>query len=141
MKNIEKYNIGKNGGFKPFFISEGWQIAQLDYTPEQNIEKLNKLDRHQHTDEAFFLLKGKVVLISAHYIDEIFEFEVELIENGNVYNIPQNTWHNIAMEEGSEVLIVEKANTHISDVQFLFLKENKIKEMKSLVKQAFCKKK
>ena len=32
-----------------------------------------------------------------------------------IYNIPKNSWHNIAMEEGSEVLLVEKSNTHLSD--------------------------
>jgi hypothetical protein len=51
-----------------------------------------------------------------------------------IYNIPKGVWHNIAMEEGSEVLIAEKSNTHIADFEHFALSSSKRKELEILVK-------
>jgi mannose-6-phosphate isomerase-like protein (cupin superfamily) len=136
MKLIEKYST-KNSGYHPFLISGGWQVAQLNYSEEQEIGNLDKLDLHNETDEAFILIKGRAILIGAEFIGGSPEFEIQLLIPGTVYNVPKKTWHNIAMEEGSEVLIVEKSNTHISDFEFFPLTEQKRNEMEILVKSAF----
>ncbi len=136
MNNIEKYS-NSSEGYHPFLIREGWQIAQLNYCDAQHIDNINKLDVHNHTDEVFILLKGKVALIVAKFIDDLPVFQVELMQPNITYNIPQNTWHNIAMEKDSEVLIVEKSNTHLSDFQYHYLDNQKIKELNKLVTDVF----
>ena len=62
-------------------------------------------------------------------------FEMELMKRNITYNIPKNRWHNIAMEEGCKVLIVEKSNTHLGDYEFKYLSESILAEMKSKVEQ------
>ena len=42
---------------------------------------------------------------------------------GVTYNIPVNLWHNIAMDQDTEIIIVEKSNTHLAD--FVYRKLSK----------------
>lgn len=135
MKLIESYRATESG-YHPFLIRDGWQVAQLNYIEEQDIDQIHKLDVHHLTDEVFVLLKGTAVLITADLKDSEPEFEVILMKPGITYNIPMETWHNIAMTPGCEVLIVERSNTHVSDFDFYELNEDQEKRMKSMVRQA-----
>ena len=132
MKLIEQYQISDNG-YHPFLIRDGWQVAQLNYTSEQEIGNIKKLDIHHLTDEVFILLKGTSVLIGAEIKEDQVEFEVELLKPFVTYNIPAGTWHNIAMEKGSEIIIIEKSNTHLADFEYFQLRKNKQEELKRIV--------
>jgi endo-1,4-beta-D-glucanase Y len=129
---IETYKI-EGDGYHPFLIRDGWQVAQLNYQEEQHINNIKKLDVHLKTDEVFVLTKGVSVLIAANIEEGEPVFELELMEQHKVYNIPQDMWHNIAMEKGSEVIIIEKSNTHISDFEFFELSKEKQIELKEKV--------
>ena len=133
MKLIEQYQINENG-YHPFLIRDGWQVAQLNYMPEQEIGNIQKLDIHHLTDEVFILLKGKAVLISAEIKGNEVKFEVELMKPNITYNIPVDTWHNIAMSTDCEIILVEKSDTHLGDFEFFQLSEEKKNEMEILVK-------
>jgi len=135
MKLIEKYQITDNG-YHPFLIRDGWQVAQLNYMPEQEIVNIDKLDIHHLTDEVFILLKGKAVLIGATIHGDDVKFEVALMQPHITYNIPVDTWHNIAMSKDCEIIIIEKSKTHEGDFEFFPLSEEKKKEMEILVKKA-----
>jgi mannose-6-phosphate isomerase-like protein (cupin superfamily) len=126
---IEIYKI-KESGYHPFMIREGWQVAQLNFVEEQRTDNINKVEVHNHTDEVFVLLKGKAILILAEFKEKIPVFQVLLMEPLVTYNIPKGDWHNIAMEEGSEVLIVEKSGTHLNDVSYKELNPDEIAELR-----------
>ncbi len=126
---IEIYKI-KESGYHPFLIREGWQVAQLNFMEEQRIDNINKVEVHNHTDEVFVLLKGKAILILAEFKEKKPVFQVLLMEPLVTYNIPKGDWHNIAMEEKSEVLIVEKSGTHLNDVSYKELNPDEIAELR-----------
>lgn len=134
MNTLERYEI-KESGYHPFLIRDGWQVAQLNYDINQKVENTKRLDVHNHTDEVFILLKGTAVLITATINDNQPQFGLELMKPGITYNIPQKTWHNIAMEKGCSVIIVEKSNTHVNDFEFFQLKEEKQLELRARVKE------
>ncbi len=129
---MEKYQIKANG-YHPFLIRDGWQVAQLNYMPEQEIGNITRLDVHRLTDEAFILLKGHAVLIAAEISESGIRFQMELMEPNITYNIPVGTWHNIAMCEGCEIILVEKSNTHISDFEHHELNHVQQEELKHKV--------
>lgn len=133
---IESYEVLEDG-FHPFLIRDEWQVAQLNYMQDQNIENINKIDVHYKTDEVFILLEGRAVLIAATFKDGTPIFELELMKQNITYNIPKNMWHNIAMDVGSKVLLVEKSNTHLSDFDHFNLDEEQRLELKCKVKQLF----
>lgn len=124
----------KEKGYHPFIIEDGWQLAKLNYTEEQHINNISHLDVHLETDEVFVAIAGKAVLIAAEIVNNEPQFELEPMTINQIYNIPKGVWHNIAMEEGSEVLIAEKSNTHIADFEHLALSDSKRKELEILVK-------
>ena len=134
MNLIEKFTVNDKG-YHPFLIRDGWQVAQLNSDENQKVENITRLDVHFQTDEVFLLLRGKVVLITATIKNDVPEFEVELMQKGVTYNIPKNTWHNIAMQDGSEVIIVEKSDTHLADFEFYDLTEAKRSELVKCVNQ------
>ncbi|KAA3632488.1 MAG: hypothetical protein DWQ02_14700 [Bacteroidetes bacterium] len=126
---MESYELNEPGFF-PFLIRDGWQVAKLNYIAEQHINNIQKIEVHQQTDEVFVLLKGSAVLIIADLQNEKPLFKIKSMQPLSVYNIPKGTWHNIAMEEGSEVLIVEKSNTHLHDVDYFELAPKDITNLK-----------
>ncbi|MBD0779867.1 hypothetical protein HPE56_18880 [Maribacter sp. ANRC-HE7] len=130
---IEAYNI-KEKGYHPFIVKEGWQLARLNFTEAQHINQIIRLDVHLKTDEIFIPITGKSVLIAASMVNNEPQFETELMKINHIYNIPKGVWHNIAMEEGSEVFIAEKSNTHVSDFEYFPLSNAKKEELGILVK-------
>jgi mannose-6-phosphate isomerase-like protein (cupin superfamily) len=138
MSLIEKYEIKKEG-YHPLLIRGGWQVAQLNADSNQKAENIKKLDIHNHTDEVFILTKGKAILITAGLIDNEPIFELELMKPGITYNVPVKTWHNIALQKGSEVIIVEKENTHLSDFECFDLSKEKQNELIDKVNELYRK--
>ena len=132
MKLIETYRH-EGRGYNPFLIKEGWQVAQLNYTPEQDLLNIDKMDRHLQTDEVFVLLQGTAILIGAHLLDETFQFDCVRMKAGVTYNIPTGVWHNIVMTPGAEVIIFEKDGTHLGDFEYRPLSENQKLDLQSQV--------
>lgn len=128
VKLIETYSH-KGEGYNPFLIRKGWQVAQLNYIPEQGINSILKIDVHPNTDEAFILLAGTAVLIAAARLINNISYEMTNMEQGVVYNIPRGTWHNIAMKEDAQVIIIENDNTHQNDFGYYYLEESQKKAL------------
>lgn len=114
---IETYTHSGEG-YNPFFIRDNWQVAQLNHMPAQDLMGIEKMDRHLLTDEVFVLLKGVAVLIGAKEQGGRLAFQCIRMVQGVTYNIPVDTWHNIAMGKDAELIIVEKSNTHLGDFEY-----------------------
>jgi hypothetical protein len=128
MNIIEMYQR-RGEGYDPFLIREGWQVARLTYIPDQDMFGIQKMDRHLLTDELFILLNGTAVLIAATEQNHDFRFEFVKMQQGIPYNIPAKQWHNIAMDEDAELIIVEKDHTHLGDVEYKPLNQDQVKKI------------
>ncbi|AOW10596.1 cupin domain-containing protein [Flavobacterium gilvum] len=105
-------------GYNPFFITNHWQVAQLNYLPELGMQAINKLEMHAATDEIFILIKGTAILILECKEEDELSFELTKMKVGVTYNIPLKVWHAIALDTDAEIIIVEKSNTHLEDVTY-----------------------
>jgi len=124
-------------GYNPFIIRNGWQVAQLNHLDEQGLEGIVKVDMHLQTDEVFILLRGIAVLVvAAAHGPETLQFECVRMRPGITYNIPVNTWHNIAMDRDASVLIVERSNTHLGDYVYRSLSAGQQHELRMAIKTA-----
>jgi len=133
-KLIEPYYTNENG-YHPFFIREHWQVAQLNYLPILSFTTIDRLDMHRQTDEIFVLTKGNAVLIAAAIENDRVDFECIRMQHGVTYNIPVNTWHNIAMDHDTEIIIIEKSNTHLGDCLYHPLAETDKDKLKNQILQ------
>ncbi len=129
---IETYYDDKEG-YHPFFITKDWQVAQLNYLLEQGLGAIHKMDMHLETDEVFVLTKGTAVLISGVDTENGFQFQLIKMQQGVTYNVPVKVWHNIAMDTGAEVIIVEKSHTHVSDFVFRTLKKDEQEKLATAI--------
>jgi mannose-6-phosphate isomerase-like protein (cupin superfamily) len=105
-------------GFHPILIRKGWQVAQLNYIAPQGFQAITRMEIHRRTDEVFMLLKGTAILIAGELGKGGFVFDCLRMKRGLTYNIPVDTWHNIAMDESAQVIIVEIDDTHLTDVTY-----------------------
>jgi mannose-6-phosphate isomerase-like protein (cupin superfamily) len=134
MNSIEKY-VYEGIGYSPVLIREGWQVAVLHHLPGHGMNEIDRLEVHSKTDEAFILLKGRAVLIAGKPDAESPAFETADMQQGQIYNIPKGCWHNIAMDEDADLIIVEKDSTHENDVAYLPLDAEQQRELENRIKE------
>ena len=134
MKQLIEEYIHTGAGYNPFLIRNNWQVAQLNHITGQGFEDIEKIDVHLNTDEVFILLKGQVVLITAEKDEDRLSFKMVKMKEGVTYNIPKMTWHNIAMSDAAQVIIIEDANTHLGDFEYYYLNEGQKEEMYAGIK-------
>lgn len=134
MNLIEEY-IHEGIGYNPFFIRDGWQVAKLNPLPGHGLDEIDRIEVHNNTDEVFVLIQGTAVLIAANIQrDDNIRFQNILMKPGIVYNLPKGIWHNIAMDKGTELIIIEKDNTHLNDCEYQNLNLSQQAELKEQIK-------
>ena len=111
---IEKYQIPETGTH-PFLIKDSWQVSKLNYqAKEYQVGKLEYFNKHEHTNRALALLKGKTVLVFTRDFDQ---YNVVAMKRGLAYNIPKKTHYAFVLEEDSELFSVEPPNTDQIDTE------------------------
>lgn len=118
----------KGKGYMPLVMTENWQLAQLNYTEEQEASAITDYDRHTFTDETFTLLDGRAMLIT---YEEGGLPDLTFLEKNITYNVPQMMWHNIAMEKGSVVLITEGRDAHLKGCDHIPIPQDHRERIKS----------
>lgn len=126
----ELYHSGM--GYEPLVMTRDWQVAQLNYAPEQEPDALTMLDQHDFTDETFTLLEGRALLIT--YDTEEKNAELTPLKPGITYNVPVRVWHNIAMEKWSKVIITEGRDAHVKGCVQISMPEEVREEVISYTK-------
>ncbi len=123
-------------GFKPLLVSAGWQVAQLNDCEELHSDTVNRIERHDASDEVFVLLRGNALLVTATQQAGQHQFELLQMEQGVTYNIPLGTWHTIMTSPGMQVMIVEKKNTHLNDVTYCALTDEEREALRAKLEGA-----
>ena len=133
-KLIEEY-IHEGAGYNPLLIRDGWQVAKLNPFSGHGLDEIDRIEVHNSTDEVFVLIHGTAVLIAAGVeSDDEIRFHTIRMKPGIIYNLPKGVWHNIAMEKGAELIIVEKDNTHLNDCEYKNLSPLQQTELKKQIK-------
>ena len=131
---IEQY-FYDDKGYNPYLIQDNWQVAQLNYVEKHGLDDMDSIEVHKETDEVFILLKGRAVLIAVNVEkDKSLFYEAVNMQQGVSYNIPKGVWHNIAMDKDTQIIIVEKSNTHINDCTLWYLTDSERKKLYQSVK-------
>jgi mannose-6-phosphate isomerase-like protein (cupin superfamily) len=134
MKELIEIFTYSETGYKPCLITSKWQAALLNYADTVAFSAMNRVEKHEHTDEVFVLLEGTATLIAAEFNnDGTVRWDVKPLQTGVIYNIPIGVWHNVAMSEDARIFIVEDANTHLNDVIYQSLSEAQQQELNKLL--------
>ena len=127
MKNYEVLDF--NGfGYQKLFHFDTWRIAVLRYTDELEVENINYVECHHHTDEVFILLEGncRLYFYNPH---EGFTY-VDMVKN-QTYVIHKDIYHTHVLDEQAKVLIVENENTCDDNSSRIYFTEDMKKDFLS----------
>jgi mannose-6-phosphate isomerase-like protein (cupin superfamily) len=102
-------------GYKPLVFTDDWMVAILNWEDIFAWEKVGEIERHNETDEVFVLTKGRAVLF---VVSPEGQMQVEDMQPGVIYNVPQGVWHNLIATHDASWIIVENRDTHLHDCEF-----------------------
>lgn len=105
----------QDSGYKPVIDYGEWRVAVLNYCDELLPENIDKMQKHNQTDEVFVLLKGKCMLFMAEGDQEIGEIYAQEMEPYKMYNIKRSVWHTHTLSKEAMVLIIENRDTGLDN--------------------------
>ncbi|MCL2789544.1 MAG: hypothetical protein FWD79_02755 [Desulfobulbus sp.] len=105
-------------GYKPLVDFGGWRVAILNYSAELLPEHLDRMQRHNETDEVFVLLAGRCILFVGEGQGAVTRIHAENLRPGRVYNVRQAVWHTHTLSPDAKVLVVENRETTYDNSPF-----------------------
>lgn len=118
---IKSYN---EAGYKPVIDYDDWRVAILNYCDELLPDEIEKMQRHDETDEVFVLLKGRCILFLGDGDETVGNIIAEDMEPHKMYNIKKSVWHTHTLSEDAMVLIVENVDTTLKNSPEIMLDDN-----------------
>jgi hypothetical protein len=121
-------------GYKPVVDFEAWRVAVLNYSPDLRPEKITTMQRHNETDEAFVLLRGRCILFLGQGDASVTQIFDEDMEPFKIYNVKKGAWHTHSLSEDGMVLVVENRDTTYDNSPFCQLTEAQQEEIVELAR-------
>lgn len=116
-------------GYRPLVDFETWRVAILNYAEDLRLENLQRMQRHNETDEVFVLLQGCCILFVGEGQEAVTGLHGISLEPGKLYNVRQGVWHHHSLSEGTMVLVVENRDTTYDNSPFCDLTELQQREI------------
>ena len=113
-EQIEALRYDENG-YKTLVSFEGWRVAFMNDGPKTTIDGLSYFQQHNESDEVFVLLSGRCVLLLAGFGDTPGEISAVDMQPNVMYNVKKGAWHTHYFAPDTKVLIVENADTDLSN--------------------------
>ncbi|MBP7962225.1 MAG: hypothetical protein KBG20_12680 [Caldilineaceae bacterium] len=98
-------------GYLPLIDYGAWRVAVLRYIDELEADQLDKMQRHDETDEVFVLLAGQCILFLGEGDATIGAIHPVALQPLRLYNVKRGTWHTHTLDRDATVLIVENVDT------------------------------
>jgi len=125
-------------GYKSIIDYDTWRVALLKYCEELLPNEIDKMQRHDETDEVFVLLQGKCILFLADGEDKVGKIIAEDMQPLKIYNIKKSVWHSHTLSKDAVVLIVENVDTTIKNSPEIGLNKNEQNKLIDLTDQLWC---
>ncbi len=122
-------------GYRPVVDYGDWRVAVLNYCDELLPRNIDKMQKHDQTDEVFVLLEGNCILFIGEGEDEITHIYAQDMEPLKLYNVKRSVWHNHTLSEDAMVLIVENRDTSLENSPEKELTEEQREELIELTKK------
>jgi ureidoglycolate hydrolase len=98
-------------GYKPLVDYGTWRVAILRYIDELIPGRIERVERHNKTDEVFVLLEGQAVLFLAEGDPEVVALYPQVLEPLKMYHVKRGAWHVVVLSRGASLLLVENRDT------------------------------
>lgn len=98
-------------GMNRVYENPHWMVGIKNWKPMNDIAGIDRLERHNETDELFILLNGRCTLLFANETAEGLQIEYLPMEPMKVYQIPAGLWHNTVTQKDTKLALIENSNT------------------------------
>ena len=116
-------------GYMPLIDFQSWRVALLNYTADYLPEKIDRMQKHNETDEVFVLLAGRCILFLGEGDESVTKVHAVDMELYKLYNIKKGVWHSHTFSEDARLLIVENCNTVYENSPFVAISVTQQKEV------------
>jgi ureidoglycolate hydrolase len=121
--------------YKPLIDYQTWRVALMNYTPDLVPEKIDRMQKHNETDEVFVLLAGRCILFLGEGHETVTTIHAVDMEPNKLYNVKRGVWHSHTFSEEAKVLIVENRDTTDVNSPFADLSAEQQKQVVELTKK------
>jgi mannose-6-phosphate isomerase-like protein (cupin superfamily) len=106
---MRKYFVDqKMKGFQDVAFSTSWRFSYADYDENVNdLSHVRKMEKHLDTEEGFFLMKGKMVIVTAGNGEKPESFIITPMYPGELVIVEKNEWHVGVYAPSSATVIIE----------------------------------
>jgi ureidoglycolate hydrolase len=111
-ESLLEINTYSGEGYVPLIDYDGWRVAILRYIDALHTTRIDKMQRHEETDEVFVLLQGRCILFVGEGDEEVHTIYAQDMAPEILYNIKKNSWHTHTLSSDATVLIVENRDTN-----------------------------
>lgn len=108
-------------GYRPLVDFNTWRVAVLNYSADLLPENLNRMQRHDETDEVFVLLRGRCMLFVGEGDETVTAIHAQEMQPRQIYNVRRAVWHTHTLSPDAMVLIVENRDTTYDNSPFCAL--------------------
>ncbi len=112
-------------GYKPLVDYGAWRVAILNYIDELIPERIERLERHNETDEVFVLWAGQAVLFMGDSKSdrtgsdsEVVALHALVMEPMKLYNVKRGAWHAVVLSRDASILLVENRDTSTANTDY-----------------------
>jgi hypothetical protein len=123
---IREYN---EPGYMPLVDYQSWRVALLNYIAEDLPEKINRMQKHNETDEVFVLLAGRCILFLGEGNESVVKVHAVDMELYKLYNVKKGVWHSHTLSKDARLLIVENRDTVLENSPFVDLSESQCRDI------------
>jgi len=120
--------------YKPLVDYQNWRVALMNYTSDLTPDKINRMQKHNETDEVFVLMAGHCILFIGEGEETITQVHAVDMEPYKLYNVKKSIWHSHTFNEDARVLIVENRDTVDTNSPFIDLTIEQQKKVVELTK-------
>jgi ureidoglycolate hydrolase len=108
-------------GYKPLIDFGAWRVAILRYIDELIPAQIERMERHNETDEVFVLLEGQAVLFLGEGDERIEKLHPQVMEPKKMYNVKRAVWHCAVLSRDASILLVENCDTGTANSDYVAL--------------------
>ena len=119
-------------GMSRVYENKKWTVGIKNWKPANDISGIDRMERHNETDELFVLLSGACTLVYANEKGGNLDIGAVKMEPFKVYNIPATLWHNTVTRKDTKLALIEDSATGNDNSDTLILKADQIARIKQL---------
>lgn len=126
-------------GIDIVYDNQKWIVAIKNWKPDNDMTGIHRLEVHHATDEQFILMAGDAILLTADFAEDHFEnIELEKMEIGKVYNVPQGKWFYSITKRNSKMAYIQDSGTSLDNSEYFELNQQELEIIKARATELFA---